>query len=494
MSTNEELPFDVKRQNGFFGHVISNKSHYHQVKDKVNKQWFKDPWVGEAYNLFLKWSGQYDKHNEKLPSIIEITSTADFLSLDGGRQNKIRAAIAESIASKDVYDWDSIVTELTAWLKCRIYLENVTKSTDYFNNKKFNEAFQLLETSVNAYQNIKFFPDDTVDFADWQNHFDGSKLERNAALTTGLTVLDQIIDPACQTGCLLPGDTTLLLAPTNVGKTSTMITIAVANAFLGKNILFITHEGRKEDIVDKFWCCVTQKQKGELLSLYRTDETLFKGAAYFFKKHITYLPINDPDQMTVENVGRIIERKQHEKITQDGAGYDLLVVDYPAKLQSEISNKIHMQFRQSEHYVYNYFVQLALKHRFHALLAIQTNREASRNNRHQGKHGTQNRLVGIEDVSESWGPITVATTVLSINRNDDYGDKIIFHLCKSRSSETGLSVLARSDYSRATTHRNNFGALWYKGDTSIAKITPQLLQQYQNQCLPQEMVYKLEEE
>jgi hypothetical protein len=491
----DELPFNINRQSAFFGHIISNKAYYLQVKDKVKKNWFKDPITSEAYGLWLKWSEINDKNNEKLPSIEEIQASPDFMVLNGGdKQNKIRGAIMTAVAAKTSFDWEAIVNELTNWLKCRIYLENVTKSTELFNGKKFNEAFNVLETSVRQYQDVKFFPDEEVDFLEYQTHFAASELERQNGLTTGLTVLDNKIDPTCTKGCLLAGDTTILLAPTNVGKTTTMITMTVANLFASKDVLFITHEGRKGDIVDKFWCCATGRTKGDLLSLYRTDEQLFKGTAYFFKKHLTYLPINDPDQMTVENVGRIIERKQQERIHRTGKGYDLLVCDYPAKLQAEMSGKVQMQFRQLEHYVYNYFVQLALKHSFHALLAIQTNREASKNNRYQGRHGTQNRLVTLEDVSESWGPITVATNVISINRNDLYGDKVIFHLCKTRSSELGVSVLAVSDYSRAKTHSNAMGALWYKGDTSVAKITTDLLKQYQNSCLPHEEVYKFEEE
>lgn len=488
-----ELPFNTNRQSAFFGHIVSNKAYYLQVKDRVQKNWFKDPWVSESYGLYQKWSQAYDPNNEKLPSIEEIQSSPDFCSLTPDRQNKIRGAITLAVGSKSTFDWEALVIELTNWLKCRIYLENVTKSTELFNGKKFKEAFGMLEESVRQYQDVKFFPDEEIDFLDWKVHFTKSELERQNGLTTGLDVLDKQIDPACTKGCLLSGDTTLFLAPTNVGKTTTMISVAVANLFQSKDVLFITHEGRASDIVDKFWCNATGRTKAELLSLYRTDEDLFKGTSYFFKKHLTYLPINDPDHLTVENVARVIQRKQQERIHKTGKGYDLLIVDYPAKLQSELSNKIQWQFRQLELYIYNYFVQLALKYGFHAILAIQTNREASKNNRHQGKHGTQNRLVNLEDVSEAWGPITVATNVISLNRNELYGDKLIFHICKTRSSETGISVLAKSDYNRARTHSNGMGALWYKGDTSIAKITTDLLNQYKSQCLPPHEVNQLEE-
>lgn len=488
-----DLPFNASRQNAFLGYLITDKSKYHQIKDKIKKSWFEESWTGEAFEIYRKWSEKHDPHNEKIPSFEEVTSSNDFMCLDQAKQLRLRGSISSAIAAKATFDWDSILSELTSWLKCRIYLENVTKSTELFNGRKFNEAFGILEKSVQQYQNIQFFNDESADFLDWREHFESSEKERQNALTTGLTIMDQQIDPACKKGCLLPGDTTLFIASSGVGKTTAMITLAVSNMFQGKSVLFITHEDRKKNIMDKMWCNVTKKTKPELLSLYKTEEMAFKSAAYFLNDRMTYLHIIDPEQMTVENVASVIEKKQAERILKEGKGYDLLVIDYPSKLQAQQSNKVHMQFRQVEHYVYNYFVQLALKHNFHAVLAIQTNREASKNNKHQGKYGTQNRLIMSEDVSEAWGPITVATNVISINRNDTYGEKVIFHICKTRSNITGISILAKSDYGRAISHSDNLGGLWYKGNTSIAAITPELLNQYLNQSLPEEKVYEIEE-
>lgn len=846
--SSESLPFSEPRQKAFLGHIISNKTYYLQVKDKVKKNWFKDPWAGEAYGLYLKWSEIYDPHRDKIPTVEEVQNSAAFMALKPDAANKVRAVIQQSLAAKATFDWDAIVGELSKWLKCRIYLENITKSTDLFNGGNFEEAFKILDKNTNDYQNIKFFPDDEHDFSDWRTHFTQAEQQYNNALTTGLTLLDRIIEPNSPAGCLLPGDTTILLAPSNLGKchgkgtkiidfngnivkveniktgdllmgpdgtprkvlsttqgrgplyrvtpkvggdsfvcndvhvlslkcsndkapenrkraknttntpnkektmwkgdivniplneylqksktwknrtklwrskldfshkdlpmdpyvlglwlgdghsqsasltsmdsvlsdiwtkwvesngdkiavynqnnnkaytyaarasvkhhrvvsteilnligvlnnkhipheyltssrdqrlsllaglidtdgyyskegknfeitqksktlmdnivflsrslgfkvtvnkckkidqngteglyqravilgalseiptklerkkgqdglkawdttgfrvkaigtgdyygftldkdhlymlgdftvthnTTCMITMMAANLKLLKKVLFITHEGRKDDIVDKIWSNITGKPKDELRRLYKTDEKLFTGASYFFKKYLTYMHIVDPALMTVEHVASVIERKQQEAINKDGKGFDLLVVDYPAKLTTDYSARVNMQFRQSEHYVYNYFVQLGLKHKFHVLGAIQANREASKNNKFQGEYGTHNRLVTMEDVSESWGPMTVATNVLSINRNDSYGNKVIYHLCKSRSSETGWSVLAKSDYSKAIVHSNELGGLVYKGNTSVVKIDDGVLEQYLGKTLPMEKVLELD--
>ena len=55
---------------------------------------------------------------------------------------------------------------------------------------------------------------------------------------------------------------------------------------------------------------------------------------------------------------------------------------------------------------------------------------------------------------ESWGVMTKATNVLTINRSptDMAKNRVIYYLCKSRSSETGFAFCCKSDYSRSTTH------------------------------------------
>jgi hypothetical protein len=87
----------------------------------------------------------------------------------------------------------------------------------------------------------------------------------------------------------------------------------------------------------------------------------------------------------------------------------------------------------------------------------------------------------MEDAAESWGPITQATNVISINRNEAAKAKglVTFYIDKSRSSETGYAVVCKSDYGRAITHSNELGAVYYRGVTAVEKID-QLMEQYNN--------------
>lgn len=484
--TQESLPFNEVKQHGLLGHLLTNKNFYHQCRDKIKKNWFSNPWAGEVWGLYLKWTKDNDPSLAKMPTKEDVTFSLDFQSKDVANRTKCLAAIEIALTKKIDFDLEAMVNELSMWLKCRIYLESVTKSSELFNAKKISQAYDVLEQTVRSYQDVKFFEEDEVDFTDWQNHFAGVETEKLGALTTGLDVLDKIIDPTCAKGSLLKGDTTVVMASTNVGKTSFLVTTAVANIKEFRKVLFITHEGRPEDIQNKIWSCLTQKTFAELMVLYKTDPLLFTGGSNFLKKYFRYVPMNQPG-LTVEEVGRIIEKKQTEEIQRTGQGFDLVIDDYPAKLTS--ADSILKERRHVDAWTYNYFVQLALKHKFHAILAQQTNREASKNNRFQGEHGTHDRLITSEDSSESFGPVMVATNLITLNRNSKYGERIIFHLCKSRSSETEMSVLAKTNYSKCTTHSNSLGAVWYRGTSSLSHITDEILNQYINKALPEDKTW-----
>lgn len=480
------LPFTEKRQNALLGHLITNKNFYHQCIDKIKKHWFLNAWAGEVWSLYLQWTKENDPQLAKLPSEAEITNSKVFMDKEPSARTRLMAAIQSALLEKNEQDLEAIVNELTVWLKCRIYLDSIPKSTDLFNAKKVTDAFSVLETTIRDYNEVKFFQEDEVDFGDFANHFAKVDLEKKDALTTGLDVLDKVIDPTCQKGSLLKGDTTVILAPVNLGKSSFLITAAVANVKQFKKVLLLTHEGRPEDIQNKIWQNLTQRTFTEVMELHKQQPNLFIGGANLLRKYLRYVPLNMPG-LTVEEVARIIEKKQADEIQKTGVGFDLVVDDYPAKLTTS-NEQVGRERRHSDAWVYNYFVQLALKHKFHCLLAQQTNREASKNNRFQGDHGTHDRLIVSEDAAEAFGPVQTATTLISLNRNSAYGERIIFHLCKSRSGVTEMSVMAKTAYSKATTHSNTLGGVWYRGTMSLSHITDDILEQYLGQALPDDQV------
>lgn len=261
-----------------------------------------------------------------------------------------------------------------------------------------------------------------------------------------------------------------------------MITIIRHNLMRKKSVLFITHEGRPDDIMTKVWCSMTGLTKDEIYLKYKTEEgrrILDKTLAYI-KTYLTYIPMNRAG-LTVEDVEIIVRKKQEERLAQTGKYYDMVADDYPAKLITNLARNGSLQKRNMDEYVYNQFVQLGLEYNSHQLLVIQTNREGSKINK-----GKEDRLLQMEDVNESFGVMQLATNVITINRDDlaEANSRMTFYLAKCRSNEKGYAVVCRSDYSRSVTHSDSYGYTSYRGCATLSDKVDDLIKQYENRMIP----------
>jgi hypothetical protein len=138
-----------------------------------------------------------------------------------------------------------------------------------------------------------------------------------------------------------------------------------------------------------------------------------------------------------------------------------------------------MNKRNIDEIVYGYFIQLALEYNFHSLLAIQTNREGAKVNKGQRD---ERRLLVMEDVHESYGVMQEATNVITMNKDAvaKARKRMTYHIDKSRSSETGFAIVAKTDFARATTHSDDLGSIWYRGTSTLADQVDDLLANPEN--------------
>jgi len=180
--------------------------------------------------------------------------------------------------------------------------------------------------------------------------------------------------------------------------------------------------------------------------------------------------------LDVEEVISIVRRKQEERIAKYGAGYKILIDDYPAKLTTTQNSKGNYSKRTVDEIVYNNFAQLALENNFHSLCAIQTNREGSKVNKGQ----KEDRLLTMEDVLESWGAMTTATNVWTINRDPmaKVKNRLTYYIDKSRSSETGFAVVCRTKFGNSITHSDKLGATYYQAYGTYSDKVDKLLGDY----------------
>lgn len=495
----DSLPFSKPKQMALIGHffVEGGEKFFAQCRHKVKAEWWSDPRAAQIWTMALDFAEQYGR----APKNQELAESPVVMRMDNKEQIQLRSFLSSCLKTREDIGVDTLKCELTDWLHARIYLSAMKRSEAMFNaatrsggSKRFQEAYLIMQAMNKEIADTSFEDGQAEDMQDAHGDFVQAQVDAQTAISFGLDAFDRLLLPeGGGNGSLLKGDMTVLLAPTNIGKTTTMVTVAVHNIMNGKDVLLVTHEGRISDIKMKIWQCMLQMDRKSIMSKLGSMREAFAFCQEITKKHLEFLPLNKAG-LTVEDVEVILTRRNDRwKSDHGGKGFDLVVDDYAAKLTTQYAKGGQWALRQIHEVVYNYFTQMALSLNTHVITAIQTNREGSKVNRKTGSK-EQNRLLTMEDVMESWGPMTTATNVISINRDPVAQAKgiVTFFICKSRSSEVGWAIACKSNYAAATSHGQGMPATWYKGVGPMSEKIDTLLEGYVGKEIPFEEIRKLD--
>ncbi len=478
------LPFSQLKQNALLGHLLVNEQFFKIAHRRIKPKWF----LSERNSQIFKFlCGYYEKY-AIYPTPSEFREYPEFLAMEPKDRNILFSFISRNIAETQQIHLEVIKLELTEWLHSVILMRGMEAAKDLYNKNEIKDCYQTLMEAIRDVASSRFDGGEQITFSNYKEYLVKAKEERVEAMTTGLSVLDRMLLKGSTNGGLQRGDTTVVMAPVNIGKTTCLITMACHNIRSAKDVLFMTHEGRPDDIRLMFLANMMGVSRDGVISLYNDPSNIprLEAAVRLLDKHLKYIPYNKAG-MAVEEVIPIIRSSQEDWLaTHDGKGFDLLVNDYPALLLTDLAKKGSLQKRSSDQIVYDNFVQLALEYKFHSLLAIQTNREGSKVNKGVSQV-SEKRLLTMEDVQESWGPIERATNVITLNRNpfSQLNNIIIYGIAKSRGNKTGVAVMAQSDFGKCNTHSEDMGAVGYSGTKTAEEYFQIFMDQYRNQEIPE---------
>ena len=263
-------------------------------------------------------------------------------------------------------------------------------------------------------------------------------------------------------GCLLPGEITIILGPSNAGKTTMLRTIAVENVKLGKKVAYVSHEEGSDKmsigLFQSFWeltmeemsAATIKDSNSQLKKDFEKKESFWQDVV---SQRLYYYEYIKPGKMFCEDVIDMIEAK-HEQLKQDtGSGFDLVIVDYPAKTKSREMGKGQIKDHDMQTYVYEQYRLLARKFQFHCVAPAQTNREGSKANKEESTY------MEMENIAGSYGIGQLADLLISINRNkDDIRDmQVRFLVGKTRQGERNKIYISETRYDLGRTHGFYFG-------------------------------------
>ena len=383
------------------------------------------------------------------------------------------------------HDFLWITMQMTGWIRMIRLKYLVEDAQKQFKSKQFDKCIQWVDQKINEVKKASFMEDLYVSFEDPVGFLleQGKILDADCS-TFGHHEMDELLKPGSKhsgvepvsaefkvngktyfkvmqltRGSLLPGDMTVLMGPTNSGKTTTVLTTAVQNLLMGKYVGLITHEQDARQLRLKILAAMMQMPLNDLTLKIPHDPILIgqlDAMNNILKEQLKFVHYAVPGKMFIEDVVPIVEQMQedtsiyrnnHPNLARRcNRGMDLLIWDYPAKLRSRALNS--SQVWDERTYVYSEALNLGQTYGFHVLAPVQTNRQGFRVGRGDTTDG---RMVELDDVAEGFGIMTIAANVITINRSDNYKRLgiIRYHVAKCRSNETGWSLVVPTKFAES---------------------------------------------
>lgn len=478
--------FGHQFQQAIIGLCVTNAQFLMNCRNNVEYGWFistvHQDLMKIIYEIYDAKKGSVS--SARLPTEAEITAklTWTFPKMSDLEARKSELAVCCLVAKGNHYSFEWLTEQMTGWIrmvKLQILIRDAKKQ---YNKKEFDRCIGWINTKMNDIRQTSFGGDMYFSFSDpvtMLKNF-GKTLEADCC-TFGHPDMDDLIKPGSKLrltqdsqvlnvkkmtkGSLMPGDLTVLMGPTNSGKTTTVVTTAAMNILMGKYVGLITHEQNAEQLAVKILGAMMRTPLNDLVlkSPYNEDAIrVLEYLAQLLQKHLRFIHYAIPGKMFVEDVMQIVENMQEEvvlyraslvdpvtreRLDTSGRGLDLLIEDYPAKLKAKALGK-GSQIWDERAYVYNEFLNAGQTYGFHVFAPVQTNRQGFRIGRGDTR---DNRPVDVDDVAEGFGVVQIAANVITINRsNADKSMKTIrFHIAKSRSSETGHQLIMRTAFDQS---------------------------------------------
>lgn len=467
------LPFNEQFQEAVVGHCLTNLRFFMKCKDKLRSQWFsRNIMLG---TIFSQLQRLYEADGSFITSIEEFKNSSFFLELSNDERDKYYHLIAICQLSADNFDLNKIERQLTGFLRISMFKESVEGAARRYKNQGFDEAYVWTKQRINEIQEAEFEDSkDVLPFDHPETWILNQETRRSNAMSTGSEVLDKALG-----GGLFRKETCAFMAPSNVGKTTAMITVARHAVMQGYDVMFLIHEGDPEEIRIRLLCALMGITQATIFEWVKDREKRkwVNAAAAILKAKLTFVPYIKTGSMYIEDVLTLIRKLNDERKLQKGTqGYDLIIDDYPKKLRSRArSNSREGLHRVELAEIYDEFNHLATELNAHCFVAIQTNRTGLR----QNNNTVQNdRLLGMEEIDEAYGVAQNMANIITLNRSPDDRHRNIMrmNIGKSRNNKTDVAINTRTNYdcylifgdkNRFTPHwptdlKNGFLAAYYQ--------------------------------
>lgn len=210
----QPLPFSPAKQEALLGHMLSDEKFFLLARDLITPDLLVDPIAAKCWAAAREFAAKWGRP----PTEHELRESSAITSMEQGARNKIYAKMIQCKDATGRFGLDVLRAELDDWLHGTIYRRSVEQSATLYNKGKFKEAFEEIRRGARDIDNVSFTETPEVDFSSSLAFLEQQQQDLHKAMTFGVSSMDRLLLPGGVNGSLLPGDMTVLLAPTNIGK------------------------------------------------------------------------------------------------------------------------------------------------------------------------------------------------------------------------------------------------------------------------------------
>jgi len=435
----EKLNLTLHFQNSVIRLMLANEIFALNCSQHLKANYFENKYLAW---FFIKIKNYLDEYKE-LPTWRFLVDQLKTIKKEEKNSYTLAFKNIASIKLSDLKDIDYLKTELTTFIKTSEFKRMHSKEASLFNDGRYEEAYSYVSEQITNINQINFSDDTHVQSSEIDEILEEAPKSTINRIPTGITPLDLEL-----LGGLPKKSVTTVIGGWNTGKTIFSVNLAYYAALAGKKVLFIFHEGRKDQIVIRFLSRITGIPYNTIMcGGYFDDERKVRSIKKAKELIKNFIRIRE-----MRKVGVSIENVySYTKATKADWGLDYLIDDYGQKLMTD--KKGFRELRHALGHIWNVFDHMSAELDIAVLTLAQLNRESVIKNRSGGN------IIRSDGISEAAVIAHVSETILTLNRSDEdvINDKMIICLDKTRDGQAGLLYGCNTNFRRMQAYDPQLG-------------------------------------
>lgn len=286
-----KLPFSKDFQQSILNLMVVDDYFCSKAIQYLQEDYFENIYLSWVFNVVK----QYYKKWRMCPTSVYLKEEIRKVILE--EQFKYKA-ILTAIIDADVKNVEYVKTQLTAFIRLNRFKNAHATSANMFNNSEYEDAYRYTQDQIHEIRLIDFNKDDVIEINEVHTLLEKTRDINKSKITTGIPVIDIYLE-----GGIPKQSVTTIMGGYNSYKSSFLINCAYHAARKGTRVLFIFHEGRREQILARFLSRLTLIPYNKIISspLTLEENAQVEAAKQFIEGRIVIKPMRNVG-VSVEDV------------------------------------------------------------------------------------------------------------------------------------------------------------------------------------------------